>query len=126
MKIDIHASNLTASQMHALRIVIRDALRELGHRILRVVASIPALPEGRQAVRDCVIEVHMADGHVEYVKERQRRLGPALRRALQRAWKAAARLAVPLDRDADAQSQRIQSAPLPVQSAVTGQRRHHG
>lgn len=31
----------------------------------------------------------MADGHVEYVEERQRRLGAALRRAVQRAWKAA-------------------------------------
>ncbi|RYG12880.1 MAG: hypothetical protein EON92_07110 [Burkholderiales bacterium] len=110
MKIDFRASNLTAKQIHELRTIIRAGLRELGHRILRVVASISTQPEKRQAVRDCVIEVHFADGHVEYVKERQRRLGPALRRALQRAWKAAARLAVPIDRDADAPPRRIQPA----------------
>lgn len=126
MKIDFRASNLPASQIHELRSIIRAGLRELGWRVLRVVASIPAQPEKRQAVRDCVIEVHMADGHVEYVKESQRRLGPALRRALHRAWKAAARLAVPLGRNAEAQSGRRQSTPIPVQSAATGQRRRHG
>ena len=42
-------------------------------------------------VRDCEIEVHLADGRVELVRERRRRLGAVLARALVRAWHLARR-----------------------------------
>ncbi|MRD46041.1 hypothetical protein [Caenimonas koreensis] len=91
MNIDIRAGDLTPTQAREMSTTVRNALRDVGHRIARVVVRVSALAGKRHAARNCVIEVHMTDGHVEYVEERQRRLGSALRRAVRRAWQAAAR-----------------------------------
>lgn len=94
MRIDFRTAGLTARQLQDISATVRAAFREVAHRVARVLVTISAQAEKRQSARNCVIEVHMTDGHVEYVEERQRRLGSALRRAVQRAWRAAARWVV--------------------------------
>jgi hypothetical protein len=95
MKIDFRAAGLPARQLQDISATVLAAFREVAHGVARVLVRVSAQAEKRQAARNCAIEVHMADGHVEYVEERQRRLGSALRRAVQRAWRAAARWVVP-------------------------------
>lgn len=87
MKIVVRGEMLPPGQAHAVAAEVRNVFREFAHRVAAVLVAVSARAEKRH----CVIEVHMADGHVEYVEERQRRLGAALRRAVQRAWRAAAR-----------------------------------
>jgi len=89
MKVDVRGESLSPTQAHAMVSTVRTTFRELALRITSVLVVVSTQAEKRHAARNCVIEVHMADGHVEYVEERQRRLGSALRRAVQRAWKAA-------------------------------------
>lgn len=89
MKVDVRGEGLTPTQAHAMVSTVRTTFREFAQRITSVLVVVSTQAEKRHAARNCVIEVHMADGHVEYVEERQRRLGSALRRAVQRAWKAA-------------------------------------
>jgi hypothetical protein len=89
MKVDVRGEGLTPSQAHAMVSTIRSTFREFVQRITSIIVVVSTHAEKRHAARNCVIEVHMADGHIEYVEERQRRLGAALRRAVQRAWKAA-------------------------------------
>jgi hypothetical protein len=91
MKIDVRTQGLSASQVHEMTTVIRTAFLEVSHRVERVVVFVATLPDKRHAARNCMVEVHMADGHVEFVEERQRRLGAALRRAVLRAWRRAVR-----------------------------------
>lgn len=87
MKIVVRGETLPSGQAHAVAAEVRSVFREFAQRVAAVLVAVSAQAEKRH----CVIEVHMADGHVEYVEERQRRLGAALRRAVQRAWRAAAR-----------------------------------
>lgn len=76
---------------------VRSVFRRIAHGVKRVVLEVAPGAGVRGQARLCTVEVHMADGHVERIEERQRRLGPLLRRAIDRAWEAAARrLAVPL------------------------------
>ncbi|MBL4951846.1 hypothetical protein JK635_06340 [Neobacillus sp. YIM B02564] len=89
MKIDVRGEGLTTTQVHAMVTTIRTTFREFAQRITSVLVIVSTQAKKRHAARNCVIEVRMADGHVENVEERQRRLGSALRRAVQRAWKAA-------------------------------------
>jgi hypothetical protein len=91
MKVDVRSRGLSGAQTRELAATVRTAFRDLAHRIACVVVSVSLQAEKKHAARNCVVEVHMADGHVELVEERQRRLGAALRRAVQRAWKAAVR-----------------------------------
>ncbi|MBL0730572.1 hypothetical protein [Piscinibacter sp. HJYY11] len=91
MKVDVRGEGLTPTQTHAMVSNVRTTFREFAQRIAAVIVVVATQAEKRHAARSCLIEVHMADGHVEYVEERQRRLGSALRRAIQRAWKAAVR-----------------------------------
>lgn len=91
MKIDVHAEQASASQVNEMKSTVRAALREMAQRIVRVVVRAVCDAEKRHAAHSCMIEVHMADGHVEFVEERQRRFGAALRRAARRAWTAASR-----------------------------------
>lgn len=91
MRVDVKGEGLPPLQAHAVASEVRTTFREFAHRIAAVLVSVSTQAEKRHAARNCVIEVHMADGHVEYVEERQRRLGSALRRAVQRAWKASVR-----------------------------------
>jgi hypothetical protein len=68
---------------------VRSCFERLRHRVARVVVQVH---EGaRFHDRTCVVEVHMTDGHVERVEERQRKLGPLVQRALHRAWQSVAR-----------------------------------
>lgn len=89
MKVVVRGEGLTPPQAHAMVSTVRTTFREFTQRITSVLVVVSTQAEKRNAARNCVIEVHMADGHVEFVEERQRRLGSALRRAVQRAWKAA-------------------------------------
>ncbi|WOB10788.1 hypothetical protein [Piscinibacter gummiphilus] len=89
MKVDVRGEGLTPDQTHAVASTVRTTFREFAQRIASVLVVVSTQAEKRHAARNCVIEVYMADGHVEYVQERQRRLGSALRRAVQRAWRAA-------------------------------------
>lgn len=89
MKIDVRGEDLTPTQTRSTASTVRTTFRDFANRITSVIVVIATQAEKRHAARNCVIEVHMVDGHVEYVEERQRRLGSALRRAVQRAWKAA-------------------------------------
>lgn len=91
MKIDVRGRELSPDQSRELACMVRTAFRDVAQRVACVVVSVSARAEKRHAARNCVIEVHMADGHVEYVEEQQRRTGAALRRAVRRAWKAAVR-----------------------------------
>lgn len=91
MKVDVRAPDMPPAQLHEMYAHVRTAFRGMGQGVARVVVTLSAPAEKRYATRNCVIEVHMADGHVEYVEERQRRVGSALRRAVHRAWKAAIR-----------------------------------
>lgn len=91
MNIDLRGNKIPPSQVAGMISTVRAAFRDVGHRIARIVVLVPDDRHAKHAPRNCVVEVHMADGHVELVQERQRRLGSALRRAVQRAWQAAAR-----------------------------------
>lgn len=91
MKVDVRAADMPPGQLHEMCAHVRTAFQGMGQRVARVVVTLSAQAEKRYATRNCVIEVYMADGHVEYVEERQRRVGSALRRAVHRAWKAAVR-----------------------------------
>lgn len=90
MKIDLHPANLSTAQSCELAATLRTMFRDIAHRIVRLVVRVASAGKGSHPARQCVIEVHMADGHVERIEERQRRFGAAARRAIQRAWKAAA------------------------------------
>jgi hypothetical protein len=57
------------------------------------------------------VEIHLASGEVTVVKERQRRLGALMRRATERAWRAAVQ-AIARQRDA----QRMLRLPAPTSS----------
>jgi hypothetical protein len=89
MKVDVQGEGLTTTQAHAMVTTIRTSFGEFAQRITSVMVVVSTQAEKRHATRRCMIEVRMADGRVEHVEERQRRLGSALRRAVQRAWKAA-------------------------------------
>lgn len=124
MKIDVRGEGLTTTQAHAMVTTIRTIFGEFAQRITSVLVVVSTQSEKRRAARSCVIEVRTADGHVEYVEERQRRLGSALRRGVQRAWKAAvswlkqqlpARPALP-------SHQALSLVPAPVRSSNTARR----
>lgn len=76
---------LPRGRAHALLLRVRAAFAGLAEGITRIVVRVEPDAAGT-AVRDCEIEVHLADGHVEVVRERRRRLGAVLARALMRAW----------------------------------------
>lgn len=124
MKVDVQGEGLTTTQVHAMVTTIRTTFGEFAQRITSVLVIVSTQAEKRHAARSCVIEVRMADGHVEFVEERQRRLGSALRRAVQRAWKAAvswlkqqlpARPALP-------PHQALSLVPVPIRSWNTARR----
>lgn len=91
MRVEIRAQWLTPRQIAELSATAHAAFRQVAHRVAAVVITLSAQAERRQADRRCVVEVHMPDGHVEYVEERERNLGTGLRRAVLRAWRGAVR-----------------------------------
>lgn len=94
MFIDLRTRGLKLPRAHAAtwQHQVRLAFERIAHRVLRVVLEIGRPADARGAA--CTVEVHMADGHVERIEERQRRLGALLRRAIHRACEAAARRVV--------------------------------
>lgn len=122
MKVDVRGEGLTPTQSHSLASTIRVTFREFAQRITSVIVMVSVYAEKRRAVRS-MIEVHMADGHVEYVEERQRRVGSAVRRIVQRAWTAAVRWLrqqLPLQ-PASSLHQALSLKPIPVRSSNPGQ-----
>jgi hypothetical protein len=92
MQIDIRFVNVRLPRAHALGFTerIRDVFGRLAHRISRIVVRMSQAPRPGAAPRECIVEVHLPNGEVMIVKERQRKLGALLRRVTERAWKAAA------------------------------------
>lgn len=124
MKIDVRGEGLTTTQAHAMVTTIRTTFGEFAQRITSVLVVVSTQAEKRHAARSCVIEMRMANGHVEYVEERQRRLGAALRRAVQRAWKAAvSSLKQQLSARPESPShQALSLVPVPIRSSNTARR----
>lgn len=91
MHIEIRASNVRLPRAHALGLAqrMREALGRLANHIARVVVRLGETAKPGSAPRECTVEIHLPNGEVTVIKERQRRLGSLLRRATDRAWKAA-------------------------------------
>ncbi|QJW84489.1 hypothetical protein HK414_14495 [Ramlibacter terrae] len=91
MRIEIQAIDRRASEIQETMAAIRAALEQVVDQIARVVVRLSAKTRRKQPLSRCVIEVHLTNGQVEIVEERQRRSGAAVRRALGRIWKAVAK-----------------------------------
>lgn len=76
---------LPRGRAHALAQGVRTAFASLAGAIARVVVRVMPGADARSLARECAVEVHFRDGHVEVVSERRRRFGDVLARALQRA-----------------------------------------
>ncbi len=92
MLIDIRSGNSRLPRAQALGLAdrIRDAFAAIAHRILRVLVRMGEAARPGGPARDCVVEIHLPNGEVMFVHERQRKLGVLLRRVTERAWRAAA------------------------------------
>jgi hypothetical protein len=90
MNIELHATGMKLPQAHArdLKQRLREAFEGLGVLLVRVFLKVADTAVRRNTARECMVEVHMADGSVAYVSERQRHLGALVRRAVSRAWSA--------------------------------------
>ncbi|HYF17186.1 MAG TPA: hypothetical protein VEA40_04905 [Ramlibacter sp.] len=91
MDVELRTPGVRLARAHGFDLVrrVRTCFERLRHRVARVVVRVH---EGaRFHDRTCVVEVHMTDGHVERVQERQRKLGALVQRALHRAWQSVAR-----------------------------------
>ncbi len=80
---------LPRGRAHELLLRVRAAFAGLAGGINRIVVRVIPAANASATVRDCEIEVHLADGRIEVVRERRRRLGAVLARALMRAWNLA-------------------------------------
>lgn len=87
MNIELHTAGLKLPPVQArdLRQRLRDALQDSGVRLVRVFLKVAAATMRRTVARECVVEVHLNDGRVAYVTERQRHLGALMRRVVARA-----------------------------------------
>lgn len=92
MFIDIRSPGLRLprGRAHGMLARVRAAFHGAADDVTRVLVRVTPAP-GAGALRDCAVEVHLRGGRVEVVRERKRRLAPALARALQRAWEATLR-----------------------------------
>lgn len=91
MLIDIRSGNSRLPRAHALSLAdrIRDAFAPMAHHILRVLVRMGQAVRPGGVARDCVVEIHLPNGDVMFVQERQRKLGVLLRRVTERAWRVA-------------------------------------
>jgi hypothetical protein len=92
MHVELRTPGLRLARAQGQRLTRRaeNAFARLAHRVVRVVLRV--LPGvGVRDPRECVVEVHMADGHVEQVHERRRRLHEVVVRAIGRAREMAIR-----------------------------------
>ena len=92
MLIDIRSGNSRLPRAHALGLAdrIRDAFASIAHRIMRVLVRMGDAARPGGVARDCIVEIHLPNGEVMFVQERQRKLGVLLRRVTERAWRTAA------------------------------------
>ncbi|MFN7835420.1 MAG: hypothetical protein ACK5NY_06505 [Burkholderiaceae bacterium] len=92
MHIQIRAGNVRLPRAHATGLAerLRGVFARLADRIVRIVVRLGETTPHGAASRQCTMEVHLQDGEVMFVNERRRKLGSLLRRATERAWKAAA------------------------------------
>jgi hypothetical protein len=90
MNIELHATGMKLPQAYArdLKQRLREAFEEMGVLLVRVFLKAADSAVRRASSRECMVEVHLADGSVAYVTERQRHLGALVRRAVSRAWTA--------------------------------------
>ena len=97
MYIDLRTPGLRLprARAHALLLRIRAAFASVSHQVTRIVVRVMPADPGTPVLRACAIEVHLRDGQVDIVQERQRRLADVLSRALQRAWTRTARRLLP-------------------------------
>lgn len=91
MLVDIRSGNSRLPRAHALGLAdrIRDAFAPMAHRIIRILVRMGEAARPGGVARECTVEVHLPNGEVMFVQERQRKLGVLLRRATERAWRAA-------------------------------------
>lgn len=89
MHIDVRTPNTKLSRAHSLEIVqrLRTTFAKLAHKIVRIVVLVSETPRSGPALRECMVEVHLPNGQVATISERQRKLGALLRRATERSWK---------------------------------------
>jgi len=92
MHIIIRSINVRLPRAHTVGLTerIREMFGRLAHRISRIVVCMAEASSRAAAARECTVEVHLSNGEVMVVKERQRKIGALLRRVTDRAWKAAA------------------------------------
>ena len=92
MHIEIRPSHVRFPRAHALGLAqrLREKFGRLAGLVVRVVVRLGEATKPGAAPRACTVEVHLPNGEVAIVQERQRRLGSLLRRVTERAWKAAA------------------------------------
>lgn len=97
MHVEIRSGNVRLPRAHALGLAqrMRETFGRLAHLIAKVVVRLVEAAKPGTAPRECTIEIHLPNGEVTVVKERQRKLGSLLRRATERAWKAAAAAVAP-------------------------------
>ena len=112
MHIEVLSRSVKLSGAHTATLVrhIRAVFAALARPVQRIVLRVAAAAEGRPG-RECTVEVHGTDGSVTVVHERQRHLGVLLRRAVERAWRAASTVLAPARPAAPA------LVPVPVRSA---------
>ena len=91
MHIEIRSSRtgMTRARSHELAQRLRAALARMAHLIARVVVRVDDAPRNGANTRECTVEIHLPNGEVTVINERQRKLGALVRRATERAWKAA-------------------------------------
>jgi hypothetical protein len=91
MHIDIRPRNTRLSHTHRQDMAqrLRAVFSQLAHLIVRIVVLVGEVPRSGPAARECTVEVHLPNGQITTINERQRKLGALLRRATERAWKAA-------------------------------------
>lgn len=91
MHIEIRSSRtgMNRARSHELAQRLRAALARMAHLIARVVVRVDDAPRNGSSTRECSVEIHLPNGEVTVINERQRKLGALVRRATERAWKAA-------------------------------------
>lgn len=115
---------LPRGRAHSVLARVRNAFHCVSDQVVRVLVRVtPAAGARGEPLRDCAIEVHLRNGDVQVVHERQRRLGGVLGRALQRAWTATSRR---LGGAPDGQPQRPLQEPLQARLLPLAQVSRHG
>jgi hypothetical protein len=91
MHIEIRPSStgMTRARSRELALRLKAAFARMTHLISRVVVRVGDATRNGSTTRECTVEIHLPNGEVTVINERQRKLGALVRRATERAWKAA-------------------------------------